>query len=387
MTATLRPADAVRSKTHIRRGASRHLAKVLREQFTGGQFGPGDRLPTLRQLMERFNVGYSVANRAMEILAAEGLIQRHHGQGSYVSKKASDNRWASRTNTLALVLGYTDWSINLSLCQGSDAAAGQLHYQTIVCETKSDVALQALALMQLIDMRVAGIALVPTIEPETPDFQVRLCQDCGIPVVLLHRAVKGVSAPLIALPFEEIGYGVGQTLVQQGHGRVACVFSERYIGSNQYEAGVRRALAEVRDGPHELSVYCGGKRPIPMSPEHEEFLGQMLENVFAQPAAGRPTAIIALADDDAEWVYMRLMRMGVSVPDEMSLITVGSAIRQREIDRQLSAVTIDEMGVGRLAARLLAEMGKQQRPINDSGRFTAELGFHAGRTLGPAPRR
>ena len=309
--------------------------------------------------------------------------------------------WAAM-DTLALVLGYSRWSFNLSLFQGSDAAAGQLHYQTVVCETKNDVALQALLLMQLIDKRVAGIALVPTIDPETPDFQVRLCQDCGIPVVLLHRGVKGASAPLIALPYEEIGYRVGKALVEQGHRRVACVFDEHYVGTERYEAGLRRALAECGDDEHELTVYCSGKRPIPITPEHEKYLDNMLAGMLGvcgagvspAPAVGtaapqcsqRPTAIVAIADDDAEWIYMRLMQMGVRVPDEMSVITVGSAIRRREIDRQLSAVTIDEMGVGRLAARLLAEMGRQERSIKDNSQFVAELGFHAGRTIGPAPK-
>ena len=377
---------SVPAETSVRRGASRRLAKVLREQLISGKFGPGDRLPTHRQLMEQFDVGYSVANRAMEILAREGLIQRQHGQGSFVSEKVSDDPRASRMDSLALVLGYSQWSFYPSLFQGSDAAAGQLHYQTIVCETKNDVTLQALVLMQLIDKRVAGIALVPTTDPETPDFQVRLCQDCGIPVVLLHRGVKGASAPLIALPYEEIGYRAGKASVEQGHRRVVCVFAcEHYVGTEQYEAGLRRALAECGDDECELTIYCSGKRPIPITPEHERFLAEMLEGMLAQPAGQRPTAIVAFADDDAEWIYMRLMQMGVRVPDEMSLITVGSTIRRRETDRQLSAVTIDEMGVGRLAARLLAEMGKKERPINDNSQFTAELGFHAGRTLGPVP--
>jgi len=379
---------SVQPKTPVRRGASRRLAKVLREQFTSGKFAPGDRLPTHRKLMEQFDVGYSVANRAMEILVQEGLVDRQHGSGSFISEKASDNMRANQTDTLALVLGCTNWSFNVSLLQGTASAAGQLHYQKIVCETKNDVATQALLLMELIDKRVAGIALVPTTDPETPGFQIRLCQDCGIPVVLLHRGVEGVSAPLIALPYEEIGYLAGEALIQQGHRHVACVFDEPYIGTEQYQVGLRRALAECGDDKHKLTTYCSGKRPIPITLEQEQrFLGEMLEGILAQPVGQRPTAIVAIADDDAEWIYMRLMQMGVRVPDEISLITVGSAMRQREIDRQLSAVTIDEMGVGQLATRLLAEMSKRERPIDDNSRFDAELGFHAGRTLGPAPRQ
>jgi GntR family transcriptional regulator, arabinose operon transcriptional repressor len=385
------------------RGASRHLAKILRGQLASGEYGPGDRLPTHRMLMHQFNVGYSVANRAMEILARDGLIQRQQGQGSFVRESVSDAPRADSLSTFALVLGHPRWSFNLSLCQGSDAVAGQLHYQTVVCETENDVHRQASVLMQLIASRVGGIALVPTTQPETPECQVRVCQDSGIPVVLLHRSVKGVSAPLIALPFEEIGYRAGKALLERGHRRVAMVFDQRYVGTERYEAGLRRALDEcdggqessrhlpcaVADGtrsvPAALSVYCGGGCALPMTPEYQKFLDDMLADIFRMSSRQRPTAIVAIAENDAEWMYLRLMNMAVRVPEQISLITVGNSLRRRAVEQQLSAVTIDEAGVGQLAAQLLSEMRGGQRRIDDTEQFVAELGFHIGQTLGPVP--
>ena len=335
--------------------------------------------------MQRFNVGYSVANRAMEILAREGLIQRQQGQGSFVSEKPSNTPEATRLDAFALVLGHSRWSFYPTLFQGLDSAATDLHYQTIVCDTENEVDRQATILMQLIDKRVAGIALVPTTGIETPSYQVRLCQQMGIPVVLLHRDIKGASAPVIALPFEEIGYRSGMALVEQGHRRIALVFDERYVATEQYEAGLRRALGKCDAGPGDLSIHSSGRRPIPMSLEHAKFLEQMLDEMLGLPAQERPTAIMAGAGDDAEWMYVHLMKLGVRVPQEMSLITIGSTSQRRALDQQLSAVTIDEQGVGRLAAQLLAEMGRGERPIDNNERFTAELGFYPGQTLGPAP--
>ena len=122
-----------------------------------------------------------------------------------------------------------------------------------------------------------------------------------------------------------------------------------------------------------------------MTPEHEAFLERMLDGILGLPAGERPTAIMAIADDDAEWLYVRLMKMGVRVPEELSLVTIGSALRRRVLDQQLSAVTIDEQSVGQLAARLLSEMGAHERSIDDRQRFTVKIGFHTGQTLGPAP--
>ena len=385
MSTTAKKTAGIPHALHTRKGnkSSRWLAEVLREQLRCGEYNPGDRLPTHRQLMQQFDVGYSVANRAMEILANEGLIQRHQGQGSFVSEKTSDTTEAASLDAFALVLGHPRWSFYQSLFQGLDTTAANLHCQMIVCDTENDLDRQATVFMQLIDKRVAGIALVPTTEVETPGYQIRLCQQIGIPVVLLHRNVKGVSAPVIALPFEDIGYLAGKTLVEQGHRRVALVFDERYVATEQYEAGLRQALGKSSDGMGKLSIHCSGQRPIPMTPEHEKFLEEMLDGILDLPAAERPTAIMAIADDDAEWIYLRLIKLGVRVPQEVSLITVGSTIRHRVLDQQLSAVTIDEQGVGQLAAKLLSEIGRGVRPIDNSERFTAALDFHIGQTLGP----
>lgn len=341
--------------------------------------------------MEKFNVGYGVASRAIDLLAHEGLVDRQHGSGTFVKDdvlEVLNATGASVVNWLdafALVLSHSRWGFYPSLFQGVDAVAGDMHFQTIVCDTENDIGRQAMILMQLIDKRVAGIALVPTSQPETPAYQVRHCQESGIPVVLLHRQVQGVSAPIIALPFEEIGFQLGRSACQQGHRTVACVFDERYEATNRYEAGLRRALEECSDWPVRLSVHCHAKRTVLRPPEHEQFLAQTLTDILAIPRDRRPSVIVAIADDDAEWMYLRLMNMGVRVPEEMSLITIGNTARQREIDKQLTAITIDEAGIGRRAAHLLSEMRGRQRPINNNEQFTADIGFYAGRTLGPVP--
>jgi GntR family transcriptional regulator, arabinose operon transcriptional repressor len=374
-----------RPKTASPRGASRKLAKTLRNRLTSGEFRPGDRLPTDRKLMEQFHVGYSVANRAMDILAREGLVQRRQGQGSFVSEKAPETRRATPSDTFAIVLTSPRWGFNLTLCQGSEALAGRLHYRTIACDTENNVDRQAAVLLQLIADRVAGIALVPTTRPETPEWHVRACQESGIPVVLLHRNVRGASAPLIALPFEEIGCRAGKALVERGHRRVACVFDERYEATERYEAGLRRGLEQCKHGAYDLSIHCSDKLSFSTMPEYRDFLEKTLTDIFHMPRQRRPTAIFAIAEDDAEWIYMRLMKLGVRVPEEMSLITFGGSSRRHVVAQQLTAVAIDETAVGQLAARLLSEMADSQRPIKNCEQFTAAVDFHAGQTLGPAP--
>lgn len=56
---------------------------VLRQQITDGQFEPGKAMPSEHRLEELFNVSRITIRRALDRLAAEGLIVRRHGKGTF----------------------------------------------------------------------------------------------------------------------------------------------------------------------------------------------------------------------------------------------------------------------------------------------------------------
>jgi DNA-binding GntR family transcriptional regulator len=60
------------------------IASALRDQILSGGIEPGERLPTQESLSETFGVSRIVARRALDILEAEGLIDRIQGGGSFV---------------------------------------------------------------------------------------------------------------------------------------------------------------------------------------------------------------------------------------------------------------------------------------------------------------
>lgn len=53
----------------------------LRERIADGIYGPGDVLPSSRDLCERWSVSRATAMKAMEMLRADGLVTPHQGRG------------------------------------------------------------------------------------------------------------------------------------------------------------------------------------------------------------------------------------------------------------------------------------------------------------------
>lgn len=65
------------------------LAAMIRAGIIAGRLRPGDRIPSEPELVDEHHVSKTTASRALDLLAAEGLIVRHSGRGSFVADAAA----------------------------------------------------------------------------------------------------------------------------------------------------------------------------------------------------------------------------------------------------------------------------------------------------------
>lgn len=66
---------------------SRQIAEQIRAQCLARTLKPGDRLPSVRQLARDLAVNQNTILRVYERLTADGLLERRHGDGTFVSHK------------------------------------------------------------------------------------------------------------------------------------------------------------------------------------------------------------------------------------------------------------------------------------------------------------
>jgi GntR family transcriptional regulator len=67
--------------------ASRQVAAALRQAIETGDLGPGDKLPSERELAARHQVARNTAREAVRQLADSGLVTAEHGRGVFVRTK------------------------------------------------------------------------------------------------------------------------------------------------------------------------------------------------------------------------------------------------------------------------------------------------------------
>lgn len=361
---------------HANRSKHEQLRDHFVQELLAGRLKPGQALPSERHMMETLGVARTTVRQAMAALENDGLIRRVQGKGTFIDTDAR-RKLERGQDIFALVVPETRGGFYPSLLHGFETTAAGISHQTIICTTNNNVDRQADIVLQLLDKEIGGVAIVPASLPPTPAHQVRQLQKHGIPLVFCHRRVEGTRAPLLALPFREMGRLAGKSLAEHGHRHVAFFSSHRAPSTDEYAAGLADSLqAAGSDVPPEIA-YVGHLISL-----DEQAVQAALERVFAQEH--RPTAVFATFDSLAEMIYLLLPRLGLRVPEDVSLVGVGGAWRDGAITRRLTSVVIDEIDVGRQAVTLLHEMRRGDRPLDDNTEIPLKPGLSEGKTVAAA---
>ena len=228
----------------------------------------------------------------------------------------------------------------------------------------------------MIDRRVTGVAIVPTTQP-MPPHHLRQLDEHDIPVVLCHRGVDQAEASVITWPWSDVAKMAARAIAERGHRRVAFVAYKRYRYTEVYEETFRQALAE-----HGIDL------PVKSVCYNEHFANPAGEDearhalVAMLKASDRPTAVFVNDLEVGERVYLEALRLGMRVPEDLSIVAFGGKWREGPIREQLAAVTIDEVELGREAARRLNILQADHSAWGQPRQTMMPLEFIPGQSLG-----
>jgi GntR family transcriptional regulator len=67
----------------------KQIARWLRDRIQSGEYPPGRRIPSEKDIMDLSGVARTTARRAVEVLRNEGLVETTQGRGTYVADRSS----------------------------------------------------------------------------------------------------------------------------------------------------------------------------------------------------------------------------------------------------------------------------------------------------------
>ena len=348
------------------------LKRQIRQQVLGGDFVPGDALPSETVLCAQSRLARSTVRQALDELEKEGIISRIQGKGTFVAEAKSPRKQPKDLDVYCLVIPEVARDLYPMLINGFDESAMQINHQVMIATTNNDVYRQGDIMLQIIDKRMAGVALVPTIIKSTPPHHIRQLQNNGIPVVLCHRTIEGISAPFLSWDWKEVGRMATRLFLDRGHRKIGYYGFIRYAMTELHIEGMREVLADSGLAMHPTDIiFTSGT-------DNDDIKIEFIQKKLAEP--DRPTAFLCNDDTEAERMFWAAQDMGLKVPDDLAIIGFGNSVREGVIRKRLTSITISEFDLGKKAIKLLEEMRSGARPMTNNEVFLAELKFSAGAT-------
>ncbi|MCK6576874.1 MAG: GntR family transcriptional regulator [Anaerolineae bacterium] len=317
------------------------VAAILKKRIHNGTWSSGSSIPSEKELCAEFDVARGTVRQALASLEAEGYLSREQGRGTFVQwREFSANR--SRSQRLAFVVPYVRDSSVPTILVGFQQVAEQANYSVIFNHVNNDLQQQERVVLKLIDENVAGIALYP-INSETLPIIENL-YNARFPLVLIDRYVRTFSTDYVMT--DHFGGAIRGThyLFNLGHTRVGFVtwlspavsMEHRFLGYSQAVAERGLRLSD------RLICRVEGYPMIDRTPLNEYLSGP-----------DRPTAVFAANDQIAIAVYRAATSLGLSIPDDLSVLGFDDLDVSAHLDPPLTTIAQPFMQIGRTAAELL----------------------------------
>ncbi len=225
-------------------GKSKQFYDFLKNEINSGEYKPGDKFPSIRELAEKYEISNITVNSVISNLVNEGLLYVIQGRGTFVADKTQD----SKKKKKMIGVMFFDFSLE------SNVEAGMFNsiqknlkddYYVIPYNSYNKLELFYKGIKGLVELEVDGMILIP---PTTEDYETEVVKNLipsGIPVVFINRNIPDIKADFLALDFDMSVYKAVKHLLDRGRRDIILLKSDSASLSDKMYNGYKRAFEEA----------------------------------------------------------------------------------------------------------------------------------------------
>ena len=294
----------------------------IREDYAlGAEPSAVQRLPTERELQERYGVSRPTIAKALAALASEGEVVGTRGHGRYFMARGTVLRPNGSARRIGYVASIATEVLTQHVLFGVEREAARRGYRVLMANANNLPEQEAHAVADLIASGVSGLVIYPVPRPDRADFRDYLnAEDLGVPVVLVDTGLPSHPHPQFVFDNELLGNEVATWLLQQGCRRLVYLVGDEGIIHRPLQdrvRGVRRAVTEAGLQTDALTI-------VRYSSERLEEVARAL--LQADP---RPDAVIATEDRAAGELVRMFADGGLRVGTDVFVVGFDSLVDQR----------------------------------------------------------
>ena len=291
------------------------IENALRSEFSAGKFINAP-FPSEHMLMKRFGVARGTIRQALARLETDGLITRRRGSGTDAQQRTNP-----ATGRLGLLIPDMAANMFFRLTVSELVRCGQEGGYVILlgeCAASDGIATRRRNLLRFIDQfirhRVEGVIFRPFIDERlhaANQTAANRLRKAGIPLVLidsdLSHSPSRSSFDLVGINHVSAGRSAAETLMAAGRRNIHFLMPQSCTVTRDRIFGASGSIIAAGMEWNDSHVLC-------FAPEDLE----SLKRLFA--CKNRPDGIICGADCDAALLIKTLVRLGLSVPRDISVI-------------------------------------------------------------------
>lgn len=277
------------------------------------------------------------------------------------------------TRTIGLVISTVTNPLFARAIVAIEEQAYELGYEVILAHSLSDPAREEKVIRRLISRRVEGLIISPVyrLAPTATVYQELLASKIAV-VIWGHKAPFCAGFPSVETEDLLGAYSATQHLIALGHRRIAYLSGPNVAPWNQERLdGYRRALRENQIEVDENFLFSAGNS----IEDGEKAALQMLNEGV------KPTAIQACNDMVAIGAASVLLKQGLKIPDDISIVGFGNILLCEHFRVPLTTVHQPKFRIGAAAMETIRHLLKRL-PV-DSKRLPTNLQLRD--STGPAP--
>jgi len=320
---------------------------------------PGDPIPTEAKLAAQYGVSMGTVRRALLQLVDQGILYRQPGRGTFLTEQSRQKlKWRG---FLAFIVPYIQDAFASSMIAGAEQAAKEAGYAFLLHNSYGRPTVEEELLRQSVG-NVEGIILLPVGRTTLPPVIQELLSR-HFPLVFVDRLPTPTTDRVNYVISDNYNgaYAAVQHLIDLGHRRIGLALTaDEEVNSSvaQRAEGYRQALREHGLDVDEALIVRGltPRRETAEAVSGESREGKAdieLLQEFLQRE--RPTALFAVNDLIAIEAWRTAEKLGMAVPQDLSIVGFDDAEFLRDLGIPLTTVAQDAFGAGQRAVEVLLE--------------------------------
>ncbi len=338
------------------------LAAKLRRQLEDGKARPGELITSEYDLARSEKVNRMVARRAVDVLIAEGKLERRPGKGVYLRSLGTGTADPTPTPVQIAVVNFAGglWA---EAARGAKAAALQVGSRVQIYDTDAGLAADLEMIRNLPMTSVRGAVIISVHRKRFAEALYGL-RAARYPLVLVDETLHDLEIPSVVADNYRGGYLAGQKLIERGHRRIGFL---AYLGADTSHArldGLRDAMADAAV-PLDRSLVKGVRDTLGMGTRGE--IDSAVRSMLGRP--NPPTAVFFGNDAFAAEGCRLIRSLGLHIPGDISAVGFDGGEICRLLVPTLATVRqpIREMGV--VAMEMLLALMAGSRKDDGSPRW------------------